>query len=197
MVEHRSSTMFHIYGKMNRVANLKAPFFYSAPMDCKLRSRMLGISDFYNITAGGLDGSPVAHLATRFAIKRCLSSNDIDIFVLNGFRLSVSVAVDGQNCGFSFQTVVADEGDWTVELNLSIHAGSFSRITATGALLIHQLLEACLIDGHLIGAQNVLGQIQWKTVSVVETKGNITSKDCLFILLQFRGGILEENQAFF
>src|SRR6266498_3198391 len=148
MVEHCSAAKFSIYDEMNRVADLNAPFFYSAPVDCKLRGRVLGIGDFHNITAGGLDGSPVAHLAAGFTIKRRLGSNDIDFFAFNGLRLPVSVAVDGQNCGFVFQPVVTDKGDWTVELNLCIHAGSFSRVATTGALLFHQLLEARLIYNH-------------------------------------------------
>jgi hypothetical protein len=64
MVEHRSSTKLTIHGKVNGISDLKTPLFYSAPMDCELRRRMLCIGYFNNIAAGGLDGAPVADLAT-------------------------------------------------------------------------------------------------------------------------------------
>src|SRR5262245_11416203 len=102
MIEHCFSTEAGIDGKMNSIADLNAPFSHSASMDRELRSRALGIDDFHEIAAGSFDGSPIANLSPRLAIKGRLGGNYIDFFAFDGLRLSVAVAVDGQNYRFSF-----------------------------------------------------------------------------------------------
>src|SRR4029077_10239983 len=197
MIQGSSPAKFTVYGELNRVPNLNTAFFYSTPMDRKLWRWMLGIGDFHNITAGRPNSSPVAHLTAGFTIKRRRGGNNIYFFAFNCLGLAVTVTVDSQDIGFAVQPVVADKRDWTVQLDLCIHAGSFSRIAATSALFFHKFLEAGLIDGHLVGVQNVFGQVQRKAVSVVKAKSDIARKDSLFILFELRGGFLEQDEAFF
>src|SRR5262245_2988380 len=109
MIEHCFSTEAGIDGKMNRIADLKAPFSHSASMHRELRRRALGIGDLDNVTASRSYNSSVTYLASRLAVKGRLGSNDIDFFTFDGHWLAVSVAVDGQHLRFEVEAVVAEK----------------------------------------------------------------------------------------
>ena len=68
MIELRSTAEFIVYGKLNLITDLNAAFF-TRPRWTVSCGGVLGIGDFHDIAAGGLDGSPVTYLAAGFAVK--------------------------------------------------------------------------------------------------------------------------------
>ena len=60
----------------------------------------------------------------------------------------------------------------------------FARFAPACALLLHEFFEARLIDNYVLAAKNVLGKIQWKTVGVVEAKGDFAGEDFLLFGLE-------------
>ena len=50
----------------------------------ELRRRVLGVDDFDNIAARGLDRAAVTHLAAGFAVKRRLGGQNFDFLSFNG-----------------------------------------------------------------------------------------------------------------
>src|SRR5262249_13945723 len=101
MIEHCFSTEVGMDGKMNGIAELNASFSHSTSMDRELRRRTLGVGDLHKIATNAPNNSSVTNLSSRLPVKRRLGSNDIDFFALDGLRLSVAAAIDGQNYRFS------------------------------------------------------------------------------------------------
>ena len=64
-----------------------------------------------------------------------------------------------------------------------------------GTLCLHEILETLLIDGNILGAKNVFGQVQRKTVSVVQAKCNVAWQRLLVLLFEFCGGVFENHQS--
>src|ERR1044071_6836546 len=179
------------------VAQLDAAFFDSTSMGGELRCRMLGVEHFEDIAARGGDRAAVADLSAGFAVERCLGGQQLDLISFHCFVLAAVRAIDCEHRGFFFEAIVADEADWSVELNLRLHADVFTRLTAAGTLLAHQLFEARLIDAHVFTAQDIFGEVDWKSVGIVKPERDIAGKCSLMGGFEFRSRIFEQGQTLF
>src|SRR5262245_8876864 len=173
MVEHGAAPMLRIDGEMDFVADLNSPTLDPAAMGDELRRGMLRVVNFNQIAASGLDQTAVADLAAGFAVEGSFGREQLDLFALHRFRFAARAGENTNHRRFAVQSVIADEINLTVELNTRFHTDRFARLAATAALLFHQFFETGMIDGEIFAAQDVLGQIERKTVGIVQSKGDV------------------------
>ena len=62
------------------------------------------------------------------------------------------------------------------------------------SLLLHEPLEALVIDGEALAAQDVLGQVHGKAVGVVQPEGHVPGQRLSVALAQFSQRILQQDQ---
>ena len=85
MIEPDLLTMLGIDCQLDPVADLDTAFFDSRTMRRELGRGMVCVEDFDNIAACGSDRPAIADLTARFAVERCLGSEQLDLISLYRF----------------------------------------------------------------------------------------------------------------
>jgi hypothetical protein len=197
VIERGPPTITRIDREMNFVAYLKAPFDDFAPMNRELRRRMLRVDDFHPVAARGLDRAAVSDLPAGLAVKWRFGGDEIYFRAFAGFVFSLPVGVKSQNGRFRIHPVVADEADLPVELNFRVALGNIPGFAPAAALLFHEALEAGLIDRYFFAAKNVLGEIEWKSVRIVEPEGDLAREHAAVFALEIRHGLCQKPESLF
>jgi hypothetical protein len=182
---------------MNFVAGLLAAFDDSAAMHGQLRRRMLRVDDFHPVTARGLDRAAVSDLPAGFAVKRRLGGDEIYFRAFAGFFFPLPVGIEGEHGRFRIHPVVADEADLPVELNFGVALRNFPGFSPAAALFFHEALESRVIHGDFFAAENVLGEIEWKTERVVEPEGDFAREHAAVFALEIHHGLFQKHESLF
>ncbi|CCZ21808.1 putative uncharacterized protein [Acetobacter sp. CAG:977] len=174
MARRRRTTVF-VNFHQNVLADAQRTFLHHALMNKQIADFLLRVFNNENRISARGNNTRIADLSARFAIERSLIRNNRSFLSFrNGIRF---FAVNDQSFdnAFRLRRIIAQKfGSARFFLNgkpYGIRRG-FSRpcpgFARFGTLARHRLIKAVHVDRHLAPAQNILSQIQRKTVRVIK-----------------------------
>ena len=126
--------------------------------------------------AAAADAALVADLAAALGVKRCVVQHHHTGLPGLHFFHGHAVHIQGRDLGFGAQVFVADEfvADTGV-FQRPVHF-EFTGSAGLGFLFFHRGVETGFVDGHISLAAHIVGQVQRKTVGIVQFECNFTRK---------------------
>src|SRR5215471_11444656 len=118
--------------------------------------------------------SSIANLPAHLGVERRPVENDINLVLFFAWQNSLN------DC-LSLQKIVSEEF-CRLDFELAfLNADFFLLLCLARAitLLFHQLLELANVDGKSPFARQQLGKIQWKSVCIIESKGDFAAQPFL------------------
>ena len=162
--------------------------------------RLLRVLDLDARAPRGRDGAAVADLAAALAVEGRDRRDHLDRTAL--FGPVDELAVDDQrlDARLGLQPVVADElagdvgRDAAVDLADRRLAAALPGRPRALALRLHRAIEAGLVDGQRLRGQDVLRQIDGKSVGVVELEDHLARQLTPALRLELRGLALQQGE---
>src|SRR5579885_2599808 len=154
--------------ELSRVAAQKAP-------DVNNRAVLAArVGDLENRAARGFDHAAIADLAAALGIEGRLGDRER--------KSGAVVAAAGHDFGLGCEAMVLDEARGSAGAQNQLGRGSLAlaRRAGTLALLVHQAVELGNIDLKTLVPQDVLRQIERKSVGVVKLKSDVAGEALTF-----------------
>ncbi len=187
--------------QLDRVADLEGSAGELADMDEQIARALLRVGHGDDRGAA-LERAGIADLAAALPVEGGLVGHHHDLGAGLGARDRLAVDHQAHDLRLGGLMLVAQElggaqgfAQLEPDARLGLLAGALPAGARLGPLALHGRLEAGEIDGHALGAQGVLGQIERKAVGVVELEGGLAGQ--LAAHRQARGRLLEQAQAAF
>ena len=191
----------HVDGGGHGVAQLEHAAGHLAVVHILAALVLLHVGDLEHAAVGGGEHALVAHLAAHLGVEGGLVQHHNALYAGHQLLGLLVLHHQGHHAGAVDGGVVVAHKLGLGHVLAELHAGpaqvaqSLPGLPGPLALLLHQLVERLLVQGHALLLHHLQGQVHGEAVGVVQFEGVLAGEHLLPLLLVLGEHVVENPQA--